>query len=230
MNKWMIKASALALGLMIANTAGAVKFDKDVPANIQQQMVEDLKFMSEIAGNGATKFHKEIFGDVSGAAYKTFFETRISEVGMNACGGGSAVACVIPFFNPNKMWLTKNFVQFSHPQVARSMVVYHESRHSETKNGNWAHDNCPVPFVDETGKEMVSIWTGAKLAGEPACDSTYKGSYGSSTIMLKNISKFCANCSEKVRMDADIYATDQLGRIDVPAVKAAMISDFNAVQ
>lgn len=217
----------LALSFSISANA-ALKFDKSVPENIKTQMVEDLAFIGQISGNGQTKFHQNIFGAVDGPTYATFFDTRIVEVGMNACGGGAAVACVMPFQNPNKMWLTKNFVNFSHPQVARTMIVFHEARHSETKNGNWMHDTCPVPFLDANGKDMASIWTGAKLEGQAACDSSEKGSYGSSTIMLKNISKFCANCSEKVRMDADMYATDQLGRIDVPAVKEAMIADFNA--
>ncbi len=225
----MMKATVVILSLVLGQIAfAALKFDKNVPANIQTQMLEDLAFIGQIQGNGQTKFHQEIFAQVDGPTYKTFFETRIFEVGMNACGGGSAVACVMPFFNPNKMWLTKNFTDFSHPQVARSMVVFHEARHSESKNGNWAHDNCPTPFLDEAGKDKTSIWTGARLEGQPACDSSYKGSYGSSTVMLKNIAKFCANCSEKVRMDADIYAMDQLGRISVPAVKDAMIADFNA--
>ena len=74
---------------------------------------------------------------------------------------------------------------------------------------------------------MASIWTGAKLEGQPACDSTAFGSYGSSTILLKNVAKFCSNCTDKVKMDADMYATDQLGRIDDAQVKASMIADFN---
>jgi len=204
----------------------ALKFDNNVPKDIQQQMVDDLSFMNQLTGNGATPFHKQIYGDVSGATYKSFFESHITSVGLSSCGGGAAVACVQPFFDPNKMWLTNNFIKFSHPQIARLMVVYHEARHAETNHGNWGHDTCPTPFLDENGKDMSSIWTGAPLAGEPACDSTYLGSYGSSTVLLKNVSRFCANCSDKVKMDADIYATDQLGRIDRPDVKNAMLADF----
>lgn len=204
----------------------ALRYDSDVPKDIQTQMANDLTFINQVTGSGQTPFHKEIYGAVDGATYKNFFETRITSVGLDSCGGGMAVACVQPFFDAHKMWLTQNFIKFSHPQVARVMVVYHESRHSETRNGNWMHDTCPTPFLDENGKDVKSIWTGASLAGEPACDSTYKGSYGSSTIMLKNISKYCTNCGDKVKMDADIYATDQLGRIDRPDVKKAMLDDF----
>lgn len=224
-----MKKQLLALLLVTATattTLAALQFDSDVPAKIQTQMVEDLAFMGQITASGQTPFHKAIFTEVSGKAYQQFFDSRIFSVGLDACGGGAAVACVQPFFDPNKMWLTENFIKFSHPQVARAMVVYHEARHSESKNGNWMHATCPRPFLDANGKDMVSIWTGAKLEGQPACDSSHLGSYGSSTIMLKNISKFCANCNDKIKMDADIYAMNQLDRISKPAVKQSMLADF----
>ncbi|MFZ3229549.1 MAG: hypothetical protein WA160_05045 [Pseudobdellovibrio sp.] len=221
-----MKALLISVTLLLVVQAKAVKFDANVPQNIQTQMVDDLAFMSQLTGNSSTPFHKAIYGTVDGTTYKNFFESHITSVGLSACGGGFAVACVQPFFNPNKMWLTENFIKFNHPQVARLMVVYHEARHAETNHGNWGHDTCPTPFLDVDGKDMASIWTGAKLEGQPACDSTELGSYGSSTILLKNISKFCSNCNDKVKMDADIYSTDQLGRIDRPEVKKAMLADF----
>lgn len=221
-----MKALLLTIVLSLSTQVYALEFDNDVPQAIQNQMIQDLDFVNQITSTGKTPFHQQIYGDVSGTVYKGFFESHITSVGVDDCGGGAAVACVQPFFDPNKMWLTENFINFSHPQIARLMVVFHEARHSETNHGSWGHDRCPVPFLDATGKDMVSIWTGAKLAGEPACDSTYMGSYGSSTIMLKNISKYCENCSEKVKMDAGIYAEDQLGRIDRADVKKAMLADF----
>jgi len=201
-------------------------FDVNVPALIKNQMLADLKFMSSIRGQKQTPLHRQIFGPVSGASYQSFFQAHIQNVGLDSCGDSNAVACVIPFGNPNKMWVTQNFIKFKHPQIARLMVMYHEARHSESDNGNWPHDTCPDPFLDSQGRDMKSIWTGAKLAGEPACDSTALGSYGSSTILLKNIGKFCDNCNSKVKMDADLYATDQLGRIDRTDVKQEMLLDF----
>ncbi|PIR19043.1 MAG: hypothetical protein COV48_04210, partial [Elusimicrobia bacterium CG11_big_fil_rev_8_21_14_0_20_64_6] len=189
------------------------RFDADVPADIQAQMRADLAFIKGISGDRSTPLHRTIFGSVNGADYTKFFETRVSAIGMNGCGNGNAVACVIPFRDPSKMWLTKNFIRFSHPQISRMMVVFHEARHTESKNWNWSHATCPRPFLDSNGKDMQSIWTGAKLAGEPACDETPLGSYGSSTIMLKNIALFCSNCTDKVKMDAGLYADDQMGRI-----------------
>ncbi|MBI5247410.1 MAG: hypothetical protein HY923_09525 [Elusimicrobia bacterium] len=207
-------------------TGRGFTFDADVPADIQKQMRADLEFIKGIAGEKASALHKKIFGSVNGADYTKFFETRVTAIGMNSCGSSNAVACVIPFRNPSKMWLTQNFIRFSHPQISRMMVVFHEARHTETKSGNWSHAYCPEPFKDENGKDMKSIWTGAVLAGEPACDETPLGSYGSSTIMLKNISLNCANCTDKVKMDAGLYADDQLGRIIDADAKRQMKDDF----
>ncbi|OFZ18071.1 MAG: hypothetical protein A2X94_02545 [Bdellovibrionales bacterium GWB1_55_8] len=211
----------LILLLATAPAAWAYKFDSNVPEKIKTQFVDDLAFINTIEADQRSALHQEIFGAVSGPIYTKFFETRVTGVGMNSCGGGNAVACVIPMYDSSKMWLTQNFVKFSHPQIARTMVVFHEARHTERKNRNFPHATCPIPFRDADGKDMKSIWTGAELAGEPACDSTPYGSYGSSMIMLKNIQKFCKNCSEKVRMDAGIYADDQFKRVtDARAIDA----------
>jgi hypothetical protein len=222
MKKFLIALVTLVLPL----SAYSYTFDSDVPANIQQQIRDDLTFVNTIAGNGVSQLHTKIFGNVDGPSYTRFFESRVKAVGLDDCGGGNAVACVIPFYDPSKMWLTQNYIKFSHPQIARLMVVFHESRHTESKNGNWSHATCPTPFVDDHGKEILSIWTGAKLAGEPACDITPFGSYGSSMIMLKNVSKFCANCSEKVKMDAGIYADDQYKRITSADAKKQIQDDL----
>jgi hypothetical protein len=205
--------AAAILAVFAGANAMAYTFDSDIPANVVEQMKQDLNFMTTLKGDKASALHTQIFGAIDGATYKTFFESRVTEIGHSACGGGNAVACVMPFFDPSKMWITDNYIKFSHPQVSRMMVVYHEARHTETDHGNWSHATCPTPFLDANGQEMKSIWTGAKLAGEPACDVTPLGSYGSSMILLKNISKFCTNCTDKVKMDAGMYADDQYGRV-----------------
>jgi len=204
----------------------ACAIDADVPQDIQAQLAQDMSFMETVNGAEASALHKKIFGPVNGVNYVKFFESRVKSIGINGCGSGNAVACVQPYADPSKMWLTQNYIKFSHPQIARLMVVFHESRHTETQNGNWHHATCPTPFVDAQGNEIKSIWTGSSLAGEPACDSTPFGSYGSSMILLKNIQKFCTTCTGKVRMDAGIYADDQFKRIISPKAIAAIKADL----
>lgn len=222
MKKFITTALALVWGVQ----AFAYNFDPSIPKTVVQQMKDDLTFMTTLKGSTPSKLHAQIFGQIDGAVYQKFFETRVTEIGYNGCGSGNAVACVIPFYAPNKMWITDNYIKFSHPQISRLMVVYHEARHTEMENGNWSHAYCPKPFLDANGKEIKSIWTGATLAGEPACDVTPLGSYGSSMILLKNISKFCTNCSDKVKMDAGIYADDQFGRVIDEKAKAEITRDL----
>ena len=215
--KYFLVLAAICLPAL----ASAYTFDANVPAATKTQVLADMNFVASIEGQTSSALHQQIFGLVSGPAYKTFFESRVTAIGMNGCGSAKAVACVIPFFDPSKMWLTQNYIKFSHPQIARMMVVFHESRHTEVSHNNYPHADCPVPFKDADGGDMKSIWTGAPLAGEPACDETPFGSYGSSMIMLKNVSKFCTNCNDKVKMDAGIYADDQFKRvIDAGAIDA----------
>ncbi len=201
-------------------------FDDAVPADIRAQLLADLAFISSLRGGAGTPLHRRIFGPVDGAAYARFFSRRIRSVGMDDCGDADAVACVIPMKSESTMWLTRNYARFSRPQIARLMVLFHEARHAEPQNGNWPHADCPTPFLDSDGRPMTSVWTGAPLAGKPACDDTPLGSYGSSTIMLKNIQLYCAGCSDKTRMDAGFYADDQLGRIINPEARREMQEDF----
>lgn len=214
-----------ALASATSAPARELKFDSNVPASLKAQMLDDLKFMESIRSNRATTLHTKIFGKVAGADYLKFLTSRVYSVGVSDCGSPTAVACVKPWV-VNKIWMTKNYTQFSHPQIARLSIVYHEARHTEGQNGNWQHADCPTPFRNSLGQDIKSIWTGAPLQGQPACDVTPYGSYGSQTILLRNIAMNCTNCSEKVLADADLYAMDQFQRIIDKKAIADMKADF----
>ncbi len=203
----------------------ALQFDSNVQPALKQQILEDFAFIQSIKSTQASPMHQKVFGTVDGTNYFNWFTKRVFSVGIDDCGSASAVACVIVMY-ANKIWMTKNYTQFNHPQIARLSVIYHEARHTEAQNGNWSHASCPTPYRNAQGQDMKSIWTGALLAGKPACDITAFGSYGSATIFLKNIGKYCTTCTDKVKADADLYGSDQLGRIIDPKSKKNMIADF----
>ena len=219
------KSFLLILGFTLSAHASDNIFDSSLPQETKIQIQKDLNFMYSLEGQKQTTFHQKIFGPLSGKSYKKYFEDHIWSIHFGDCGG-NAIACASTRYD-KKITLTENYIKFSHPQIARLMVLFHEARHTEEENGHWSHDVCPNPFLDKTGREILSIWSGSPLAGEPACDATAFGSYGSSIILLKNIAQFCANCSDKVKMDADIYAMDQLIRIPRADIKKSMIQDFN---
>ncbi len=210
-----------------AQSAKSIKFDSNVEASLKTQMLADLNFMGSITSTHATPLHQQVFGKVDGSNYMKWLTSRVFSAGKDGCGNPNAVACVNPMY-ANKIWITTNYIKFSHPQIARLSVVYHEARHTETQHSNWSHATCPTPFLNDKGQDMRSIWTNALLQGEPACDITAFGSYGTQTILLKNIALNCANCNSKVKADADLYANDQLGRIVDAASKSAMKKDFQS--
>lgn len=207
-------------------TVHALEFSKEVPADIQKQFLNDMDFIIQVKGKGATPLHLKTFGIVSGDNYMKFFNKRIKTVDLSNCGNPNAVACVSPFLHPQTINLTKNYIQFSHPQVARLMVIFHEARHGEWWKLGWNHADCPVPFLDKDGKPKRSKWTGAELAGQPACDTDTLGSYGLSIVMLKNISKHCTSCTGKVRMDAALYGDNQMERMISKTAMAALKEDL----
>ncbi len=217
---------ALLAIVALSSAAHALKFDKNVPKDIQAQMTEDLNFINQITSNGQTPLHKQIYQEVSGKAYQAFFETRVLSVGMDDCGGGGAVACVQPFWDSSKMWLSPNFAKYDMPQIDRLNIIYHEARHTEDDHGNWGHDSCPIPFLDENGQDIRGSKSGIKLEGLDACDSTPFGSYGSSTIMMANLVKYCTNCSDKTKMDSQLIVDEMMLRMYVPSVKKQMNEDF----
>lgn len=226
-----MKTALLSLFVVFSIQSQAIQFETDVPATIRQQFAEDYGLVTSMQGRGQTPLHQQIFGTTDGATYKNFFETRVSKIGMDDCGGGpGVVACVQPFSGSDIMWLSPNFVKFNMPQIARIMVLFHEARHTESKNGNWGHARCPVPFRDDNGQDIKGLFSGTKLEGLPACDRTPLGSYGSSTIMVKNIAGFCTNCSEKIKMDSDLMVQDQIKRMSEPGAKQAMVDDFKKIQ
>ncbi len=207
-------------------SGAAYAFDSDVPPAINRQFVGDMVFAGSIKGMGVSKLHAGIFGRVDGAVYTGFFESRIKSIGMDNCGGGPASLACVKAVVPAKMWLTRNYVKFSMPQILRIEIMFHESRHTESDNDNWHHARCPTPFRDENGNDIRGILSGALMEGLYACDTTPYGSYGISLIMLKNIQKFCSNCTSKVRMDAGIYADDDLKRIINPVAVRAIREDL----
>lgn len=203
----------IAFCFLAGRPAGALTFDRNVPKATQEQLLSDLQAIEQVRGSTWSALHGSVFGELNGSVYSNWFRSRVLRVGYDPSTAGGAVAYVAPFSDPSRMVLTGNYTRFSHPQIARLMVVFHEARHTETQNYHWPHARCPVPFVDESGEEIKSIWTGLPLAGENACDSRLGGAYATTVILLGNISLYCETCSEKMKMDAEIYGRDQLKRV-----------------
>lgn len=201
-------------------------FAAGFPDELRQQLDIDLGFFSSMRASGATPLHRQIFGDVPGPAYFRYLAERIKTVASGSCGALSAVACVKPKKDPSKMWIGPGYTQLRLPQMYRLMVVIHEARHTEADNDFWLHEDCPKPFKDEKGDDIKGIFSGTLLEGLPACDTTPIGAYGVGLIMLKNVDRFCANCTDKVRMDAELSSDDTLKRISDRDAQQVLVDDL----
>jgi hypothetical protein len=178
----------------------------------------DLSFVAAIQGSGATKLHQQVFGAVDGPTYIKWFTDRVKSVGYDP-DEDDAIAYVDisteTGTDHSKIWLAQGYSEKSRPQIARVDDVFHEARHTEDAHGNWEHVDCPNPYQDDKGKDVVDH-EGGKVGGmELACDNTPVGAYGVAGIMLKNIQSFCVSrgCTKKVRMDAGLYSADDVQRV-----------------
>ena len=223
--------STLSLSLLVATGARAqptFTFAPNMPPSLKNQIAGDLNFLESIEGTGATPLHQRIFGQgaIAGSAYLDFFSARITgfRVDLNPT---NKVAVAYNRQGLNKLFLTPNFIKNDIPQVMRITVFLHEARHSERQHGFWSHSNCPDPYLDREGKLVRSIMTGIILSGEAACDKTAFGAYGIQAIALKNIQAFCANCTDKVKMDAGLYGDNDIdSRIIDSAAKQTLTNDL----
>jgi hypothetical protein len=98
--------SVLLSAILFSAPAFAVKFEANVDPALRQQMTDDLNFIGQVQGPQATPLHQKVFGALNGPNYAKWFDSRIVSIGKNACGGGKAVACVIPMLGSNRMWAT----------------------------------------------------------------------------------------------------------------------------
>lgn len=221
-------AFALAVGSSFARAD--LSYDDNVPAALRTQIVQDLSVVTALQGNSASGNYQAIFGSrqLDGQALMNFFEARINGFGMDACGGGPAVAaCVQPFIDNHKMWITPNYIRFNAPQIYRLSVIFHESRHTEDENGNWPHAICPTPYRDENGNDIKGILSGTLMAGQPACDTTILGAYGLQATLLKNVQRFCTTCTDKVKQDSQLFGDDTINRISSLSQRQKLRKDLN---
>ncbi len=221
----LIAASALGLASPPAANAFPIRYAREVPAATRIELETDLARFFRMRATRPSPLYQEIFGELTRAASEEWFFSRVSDVGSNLCTDESAVACVLPAWE-NHIFLSPNYSKFDHPPIARLMVLIHEARHTESAERNWPHAKCPANFVDEHGKPVRSIWTGAPLSGERACDLEEFGSYGIATVWLLNVAFRCENCTDEEKRDAELYGFDQLRRITWKSARDRILRDL----
>lgn len=197
-----------------------LKFDENFPASTRAQISNDLNFIYQAKLKRHTPLHQKIFG-VNKNAYQDYFETRVKSMGFD----GSASAdwqAALSDTEANKIVVAASYIVNNYPQIGRLQILFHEARHAEVNH--WLHTVCPAQLVDYEAHKVLSYRE--DLIGELGCDTSELGAYGLTSVLTKNISKYCESCTEKVRMDADFYSEDAASRIVNMKARQRLKIDF----
>lgn len=225
-------ASFISAFLLIgtALSFAAPAFHSSVSRETQEMLQADLAFASSISGKNASPLHQEVFGKgpLSGENYTRFISERITLFRISECGGRNAVlACVNTPMDTTTLRITPSYLELGLPQLYRMGTILHEARHTERENEWWHHSSCPTPFFDGKGEMVRGKFSGVVLTGAPACDSVALGAYGIEVLFFANVAQNCSSCTEKVRMDGEIFAEDTLLRVADPGAKRKLLEDLD---
>lgn len=189
-------------------------FDANVPADVKAGMLRNLALLGAIRSPKQSRLHQEVFGAMDGPTYLRWLGERIKAVGYDPDDDRPGVAGYAPT-SSGRIYFTRNFIRLDMPQIIRISFLVHEARHKEAEHGHWLHVECPTPFLDGEGRPIRARISQVLLEGKPACDVTPLGAYGVDVIFLGNVWRNCpaGACTDKTRLDAELFAKDELQRI-----------------
>ncbi len=186
-----------------------------------QKILKIFGDIEEIQLSQVTPHHREIFGsENSGQAYlKLFNELKSISLGV----GGSYAAAYVEGRSPNEMKIV-NAINSMEAMDLISILI-HEANHLGDSFTSSRHVQCPKYGVDR--QPLLGYHSGVELQGKPACDSSRYSSYAMSATAMKNIFKYCTNCSEQDKQRAGFLANEMLKRIIDKKEYGFLLKDFN---
>lgn len=219
-----------------ARSAQSTEFQADVPLELREQVVLDLKRLDSLEYSRVTPFFERLFfwnqsnasrSHNEATSLLNWFEERIRTIGMvHDRHVSETVTHLVDIREPSVMRIAPLYFADERPQIVRIGLLLHEARHSEAEGSHYPHASCPSPFVDSEGKDVRGLWSGLKMERRGACDSRWDGSYGLTAIFLANVSLYCANCSDEDRSQAKIYAEHFAQRVVGFAPRTALWNDL----
>jgi hypothetical protein len=220
--RWAAALLLILVGLTV-NAATLEEFiasaKKTIGPRYAAGVEADLKAISKIKGTQASKLNDEVFrstNGISGEGYLKFFLDRVKQIKMDP----NPLAKYVASFSNSTMYIGKTYLEA--PAMARLTTLIHESAHDRDFRG---HAKCPIPFLDENGKDRVSEISGVKLEGKSACAERFADAYVTEFIFLKNTVSYCLNCSAKMKTDAKFYADKVLIRVLDEKLKDQLATD-----
>ena len=205
--------------------AAGIKVSRDVPGDAVLKLRSDLDYAKSLKAIKVSPLHEKIFGPM-GIGYLQFLDKNLEFIAWYAGSVPKGVGGFVKAAEKNKktFYLTSEFLNYDLPPLYRIGLYLHESRHTEVTDPG--HRLCPDNYKDENGEDIVTHFGRVVLSGKPGCDVGYSNAYGITVTYYLNILHNCENCSEKVKMDAEIFAEDSLNRLPLQQDKKALLDDI----
>lgn len=172
------------------------------------RVYRDLNGISEMKFGLTSPYFQKIFGGSEASNVVEFFDRHVSKIEWSAdCPNGVIARVAVG----GDMQVCSEFLRASTPQVLRMSTLIHEARHMEKNHGNWPHVACPTPYTFEIESTPFQF----KGHGLPLeCDVNEFGGYGVEYAFLRSVVDSCENCSEKMKLDAQLLSDeDRIVRI-----------------
>ncbi|MBS1958756.1 MAG: hypothetical protein JST80_04715 [Bdellovibrionales bacterium] len=195
------------------------QFDSDISEDLKTQVNSDLASLKAIHLVNSSVLNDSVFG--KNHDYTTWLLDRVQKFGF-----GKSDRTAVAYFqsiSAGKIWVTKNYIKYPLPMIYRVSTFLHEARHTEDEFNY--HADCPKPYKLSNGEPVLSYYSKRPLAGDDACDDSAVGAYGIEGIFYRNIVRYCDNCTDKVKADAEIQFEESLKRVSNKAEHHRLMDD-----
>ncbi len=191
--------------------------------------------MGRITGWSTSSYFQGLIGTFNGQNLNRYFFTRIRRIDRiedtknslgktEAAGNGFSTFAYVDNSKrnerrPDTLQLAEWYLKKANiPLLHLYLNLIHEARHADP-NGAYVHTRCPAkmkfairPLKDPSGEEG-------------ACDSGLNGAYAVQAIVAGNIRFRCADCTEKVKQDAQLLWRSSLTRLASLSDQEALMQD-----
>lgn len=208
-----------------SNVPEQILIDSEMPSEMRTILAQDLKYLAEVKGSGATPLFKEIFkvDKVDGEQLVLWLSRFIKKIRFlseeDGVRRGVDVTSISgqAYFSEYVIALTRSWL--SRSREDRLIQIFHEAGHLASQSNhlslclaypvrnyrNGQLQMAPVQkfYVELDDKLSISwwqlIWWPREAISRLHCDGSIFSAYGIAALFASNLGRFCVNCDLEAR-------------------------------
>lgn len=196
-----------------------IEYDGSISDELKEIVAEDFNELFSLQGSTTSKLHERVWGNFDGSNFKKIINEKFSKIKSSNRGCGSGILC-INGYSPKTLILNSQYYPGVEPGLARMAQYMWATRVYENQP-----INCPKPFLDSYGNDVISAYNGNKMEGLKNCDKSINGAYSSTAIFLKNVYLYCTSCTNETKSSAKILYEYFLERVVDIQTNTAIAND-----